>query len=159
MARAETRRRRAPVSVPVRHGERPARAAVTAVLLAAAMLASVTPAGAAGAAPASIGPGDAVIWYLGHCGYAVETERHLLIFDYIELEERPTERGLAHGFVDPAEIAGRDVVVFVTHSHVDHYDPLILEWRRSVARIRYVFGWQPEGGDRFVLRAGRIQDR
>jgi hypothetical protein len=28
--------------------------------------------------------GGAVIWYLGHCGYAVRTQNHLLIFDYQE---------------------------------------------------------------------------
>ena len=154
MAHAEARRRRTAVSIPVQHGEGPARTAAAAALLAAAILAAPTPAAVTGAAPAGAAAGGAGIWYLGQCGYAVETARHLLIFDYIELEERPGERGLACGFVDPAEIADRDVVVFVTHSHVDHYDPLILEWRKSVARIRYVFGWQPENaGDASCLTA------
>jgi len=126
----------------------------SALLSACSIPAAALGAGAPAPPLAPAAAGDAVIWYLGHCGYAVETARHLLIFDYIELEEHPTARGLARGFVDPAEIADRDVVVFVSHSHVDHYDPVILEWRRSVPRIRYVFGWQPEGaGDVSCLTA------
>ena len=67
-------------------------------------------------------PGEALVWYLGHCGYAIKTSNHFLIFDYIELEEAPTERGLAKGFIDPEELKDMNVTVFVTHSHLDHYD-------------------------------------
>ncbi|NHJ46171.1 MAG: hypothetical protein FK733_00150, partial [Asgard group archaeon] len=52
---------------------------------------------------------EVMIWYLGHCGYAVKTENHLLIFDYIELEEKPTERAIGEGFVDPEEIKDLNV--------------------------------------------------
>lgn len=31
-----------------------------------------------------IANGGGVIWYLGHCGYAIKTEHHFLIFDYQE---------------------------------------------------------------------------
>jgi L-ascorbate metabolism protein UlaG (beta-lactamase superfamily) len=90
-------------------------------------------------------PGEAEIWYLGHCGYAVKTQNHLLIFDYIELEENPSERGLDKGFIDPVEIGGLNVGVFVTHSHVDHYDKIIHGWGNTVENIRYFFGWKLEG--------------
>jgi L-ascorbate metabolism protein UlaG (beta-lactamase superfamily) len=36
------------------------------------------------------------------------------------------------------------VVVFVTHSHVDHFDPIIHGWRETVSDIRYFFGWEVE---------------
>ncbi len=99
----------------------------------------------AAAGSASAGePPSADIWYLGHCGYAVKTAKHLVIFDYIELEENPVERGLDKGFVDPAEIAGLDVIVFTTHSHIDHYDPIIRTWHKTIPKIRYVFGWKVE---------------
>jgi len=87
-------------------------------------------------------PGDAEVWYLGHCGYAVKTQNHLLIFDYIELEENPSERGLDKGFVDPVEIRDLNVSVFVTHSHVDHYDEIIHSWQNNIKKIRYIFGWK-----------------
>lgn len=87
-------------------------------------------------------PGEAEVWYLGHCGYAVKTKNHLLIFDYIELEENPIERGLDKGFVDPLEISDLNVSVFVTHSHVDHYDEIIHTWQNKIQNIRYIFGWE-----------------
>lgn len=131
---------------------------------AAASPAAATPAAATPAAPApstvprppakpavadlAVPPGEAVVWYLGHCGYAVRTAGHLLIFDYIELEETPGERGLDRGFVDPAEIEGVPVRVFATHEHVDHFDPLVMDWQRTIPDIQYYFGWHGPAGER-----------
>ncbi|MGV8040095.1 MAG: ankyrin repeat domain-containing protein [Thermoanaerobaculaceae bacterium] len=108
-----------------------------------------TPGGSAASSLPAPAPGEAVVWYLGHCGYAVRTSGHLLVFDYIELEESPTERGLAKGFVDPAEIKDLKVRVLVSHSHVDHFDRTILDWQKTVPDIEYVFGWQALEGARY----------
>lgn len=56
-------------------------------------------------------PGQAVIWYLYHSGWAVKTRNHLLIFDYTEPPERPTERSIDFGSIGPAEIGGLNVEV------------------------------------------------
>jgi L-ascorbate metabolism protein UlaG (beta-lactamase superfamily) len=98
--------------------------------------------------PPGISPGDASIWYLGHCSFAVRTARHLLIFDYQERRDgpqprtRPAATGLGRGWVDPAEIAADRVRVFVSHSHDDHFDPVIFAWRKAVPDIAYFFGWK-----------------
>lgn len=89
--------------------------------------------------------GEAVIWYLYHSGWAVKTKGHLLIFDYTEPPGRSGRRSLDDGSVEPAELDGRRVTVFVTHVHSDHFDPRILEWRAAVKGIRYVWGWEGEG--------------
>ena len=34
-------------------------------------------------------PGEAYVWYLGGCGFAVRTQHHLLIFDYQEKYDEP----------------------------------------------------------------------
>jgi len=130
---------------------------VTVVLLALVSVGLLRAAGTAPQAPptsasrvqeAAPGPGVATIWYLGHCGYAVKTARHLLMFDYIELEEQVRERGLSKGFVDPAEIAAANLSVFASHSHLDHYDPVILTWEKTIPSIRYFFGWKAGLGAR-----------
>jgi len=90
-------------------------------------------------------PGQAVIWYLFHSGWAVKTQNHLLIFDYTEASERPAHRSLDAGTIDPAEIADQDVTVFVSHSHDDHFGPQILGWRAEIKNIRYVWGWEGAG--------------
>jgi len=73
--------------------------------------------------------------YLGANGWAVTVGNRLLIFDYQE-ETDPSppaanERDLNHGYINPSEIEGFDVYVFVSHSHFDHYDLTIRSWEHS----------------------------
>ena len=90
----------------------------------------------------------AVVWYLGHCGYAVKIRDHLLIFDYQETRDgqqpkvRPVRPSLDAGWINPDEIKASKVRVFVSHSHEDHYDPIILEWKNTIPDIAYYFGWK-----------------
>jgi L-ascorbate metabolism protein UlaG (beta-lactamase superfamily) len=91
---------------------------------------------------AELEPGEANVWYLGHAGWAVKTRNHLLIFDYWESSAPRGDRSLADGYVNAEEIAAQAVYVFVTHSHGDHYDPIIHRWRQTVPNITYVFGWE-----------------
>lgn len=88
---------------------------------------------------------QAVVWYLYHSGWAVKTKNRLLIFDYTEPPERPARRSLDSGSIEPAEIADQNVTVFVSHSHPDHFDSRILEWRAAIETIRYVWGWEGAG--------------
>ena len=95
--------------------------------------------------------GEAIVWSLGHCGFAVKTRSRLLIFDYFSRGgSRPEKPSLANSFVDPGEIKAQDVVVFVSHSHGDHFDPVILSWQSTVRNIRYIFGWKAGKGDRAI---------
>ena len=54
------------------------------------------------------------ITYIGHSGFAVETEKSVYIFDYFkgELPDIP---------------ADKPVIVFASHSHPDHYNPQVFE--------------------------------
>jgi len=78
----------------------------------------------------------AEIWYLYHSGFAVKTDTHFFIFDYYL--DSPKGHDLDAGVIDPEEIKDLDVVVFVSHSHGDHYNPAIFDWRKTIKRIRYV---------------------
>jgi L-ascorbate metabolism protein UlaG (beta-lactamase superfamily) len=103
--------------------------------------------------------GEASIWYLGHCGWAVRTESKLLILDYSKeyanpIPQPPAHPALANGWIDPDEIKDRDVVVFVSHSHVDHYDEVIRSWEKTVKNIHYVFGWDNGTGRNVTSLAG-----
>jgi len=86
--------------------------------------------------------GSAQIWYLYHCGYAVKTANHLLVFDYWEPEEDKVDGFLTQGFVDPEEIKDLSVRVFVSHSHMDHWDERVLKWKEIIPDIKYFFGWR-----------------
>ncbi|MEW6365696.1 MAG: MBL fold metallo-hydrolase [Acidobacteriota bacterium] len=86
--------------------------------------------------------GQAIVWYLYHSGWAVKTKGHLLVFDYWEHGPKSPDDSLSEGFINLAAIAGLHVTVFVTHAHSDHYDPRILQWKKWVRDITYVFGWK-----------------
>ena len=90
--------------------------------------------------------GEAIIWYLFHSGWAVKTQSHFLIFDYWEEGKKPSHPSLMNGFINPGEIDTLSVVVFVSHSHSDHYDPIISTWKESISTIKYIWGW-PKGAD------------
>ncbi|MGD2033553.1 MAG: ankyrin repeat domain-containing protein, partial [Bacteroidales bacterium] len=87
--------------------------------------------------------GEAKVIYCGHSGWAVQTEKHLLIFDYWN-RNKGEKPGLANGSICPEEIQDLDVMVFVSHDHSDHYDTCIYEWADKVKKISYVYGFKPE---------------
>lgn len=102
--------------------------------------------------------GEARIWYLGHSGWGIQTESRFLIVDYIEDGSPTVARSLANGYVDPQEIADRSVVVFISHAHGDHWDPVVLEWAQTIPDITYVFGWDAEQGPGHVYCERRRQE-
>jgi len=115
--------------------------------------------------------GGAIVWYLGHCGYAVRTQNYLLIFDYQESRDGrqpkswPAQPSLAAGWIDPRETKDMKVRVFVSHSHEDHYDPVIFTWRTVIPDIAYYFGWKAADdssynylvGPRAELKSGSLE--
>jgi L-ascorbate metabolism protein UlaG (beta-lactamase superfamily) len=102
----------------------------------------------------------ATVWYLGHCGYAVRTRDHFLIFDYQErvdgrqAKAKPERPSLASGWIVPEEVKDLKVRVFVSRSHEDHFDPVIFSWRKVIPDIAYYFGWQVEGAPANACLAG-----
>ena len=85
---------------------------------------------------------EAVIWYLGHSGWAIKTKNHLLVFDYVEREANPAEPCLSNGYINPTEIKDQHSLVFVSHWHSDHYSQEIFDWEKSIKDINYILGWQ-----------------
>lgn len=69
------------------------------------------------------------VTYLHHSGFLVETSHTVLLFDYY------TEHGKYDKLV-PADYAGKDFYVFVSHAHGDHFDSRILRWAEQA---QYIF--------------------
>ena len=75
------------------------------------------------------------ITYLYNSGFLVETENHVLIFDYcLASTPDPTNQIIENALKRKAFIT-----VFVSHGHSDHFNPLILRWRVKRRDIKYVF--------------------
>jgi L-ascorbate metabolism protein UlaG (beta-lactamase superfamily) len=110
------------------------------------------------------------VWSLGGNGWALELGNKLLIFDYVEgTDPNPPAadeaRNLQRGYIDTEEIKDYETYVFVTHSHPDHYDPIIIGWQDMIDDITFFFGWgaseDPEHhyliGPRAHIRSGSVE--
>ncbi len=80
-------------------------------------------------------PEHVLVYYLYHSGFAIVTKNHVLVFDYYR--DCPSGGSTTADQI-LAAAHGRHVVVFVSHSHHDHYTPAIWEWPEKCAAISYV---------------------
>lgn len=95
------------------------------------------------------------VTYLHHSGFAVETETKILLFDYYT-------QGGRYAYFDPAAHTGKDIFVFVSHFHEDHYDRRILDWAGREG-VRYVFSkdvWAGRGftGEKLTVKPHEAHD-
>jgi len=80
----------------------------------------------------------AKITHLFHSGYAVETADHFLIFDYYQ--PLPGKHGgIAEGIITGDYLkTKKNILVFVSHNHADHFDSTILGWAKANPTITYI---------------------
>lgn len=77
------------------------------------------------------------VWYLGHSGFAVGIGNKLLLFDYYLDVSKNNERSLSSGVIESSEIKDKEVIVFVSHKHPDHFNPVIFKWKKQLPNVRY----------------------
>ena len=93
-------------------------------------------------------------WYLYHSGFAVETAAHFLVFDY--WRDTPAGGGLAAGVLRPEALPReKQPVVFVSHAHHDHFNPVIFSWAGRRPDIQYVLADGLPGGPGARIRPGQ----
>jgi L-ascorbate metabolism protein UlaG (beta-lactamase superfamily) len=84
---------------------------------------------------------EAIVRYLYHSGFSVETPTRfsgvrLLGKDSNEAKKPSLSRD---EFLDPDRFPKeKETIVFSSHSHPDHYDPVIWEWADKVPDIHYI---------------------
>ncbi|TCT15317.1 L-ascorbate metabolism protein UlaG (beta-lactamase superfamily) [Natranaerovirga pectinivora] len=77
--------------------------------------------------------------YLYHSGFTVETNNYLLIFDYFK-DHGLENKSVANGFIGKEDLeTKKKIIVFSSHSHHDHFNPIILDWINVNKAIQYVF--------------------
>ncbi len=89
------------------------------------------------------------ITYLYNSGFIIETTQHLLLFDYYK--EDANEKG-QRGLI-PKQLLNNEkkVIIFASHGHVDHFNPVILEWMNNRTDLNYVLSDD--------IKPGRIDER
>lgn len=79
------------------------------------------------------------IHYLYHSSFIIETKSNLLIFDYFNDKSDKELRNLQSGVItDEVLQTEKDILVFSTHSHYDHFNSLILSWKKVNSKIKYI---------------------
>lgn len=79
------------------------------------------------------------VYFLAHSGFAVKTKNHFLIFDYYKTRSKFMRKGLPSGILPIKELKKqKNITVFVSHSHYDHYNPAIFKWEEELNNVQYV---------------------
>lgn len=78
------------------------------------------------------------IIYHHHSGYSVQLDSTLLVFDYWrgENDSLALSAQLLPSFLNRFT----DVYVFISHSHADHYDPVVFTWQPRLKHVEYILG-------------------
>ncbi|MDL2330936.1 MBL fold metallo-hydrolase [Odoribacter sp. OttesenSCG-928-A06] len=74
------------------------------------------------------------ITYIYHSGFAIETERAVIIIDYYK--EPTCSTGISVS--DLLKGTKKPVYVLSSHAHPDHFNPAIMQWRRVNPTICYI---------------------
>ncbi|MBI9069293.1 MAG: ankyrin repeat domain-containing protein [Salinivirgaceae bacterium] len=88
--------------------------------------------------------GEAVVWYLNHSGWAVKTAKNILIFDYWQHTKTSDKPCINNGYICSEQLKDEKVTVFVSHTHRDHYDKEIFEWKKNINDITYILGFDDD---------------
>ena len=78
-----------------------------------------------------------MVYYIYHSAFAIELEKNILIFDFYKIpkDKKMEENDFYEKFVVRKD---KQVFVFSTHSHSDHFNPKILEWKNLNDSIIYI---------------------
>lgn len=87
----------------------------------------------------------AEIWHIHQSSFVVRTNNHCLLFDYGQDPSSQKENTTSI-----LELLGIDTpdrwntTIFVSHSHPDHFNPVIFDWRRYFHDLAYVVSYDIE---------------
>lgn len=77
--------------------------------------------------------------HLGHSRILVETENSILVFDYFQDTPLGLEVDKESSFLSTDNFqTDKNVFVFASHGHDDHFDPIIFQWSKVNPNISYV---------------------
>lgn len=81
----------------------------------------------------------AKINYLYNSGFTIETKNYLLIFDYYKDSVSKDLKTIKNGAISELDLkTSKKIIVFSSHSHFDHFNPVIFTWKELRPDIHYV---------------------
>jgi L-ascorbate metabolism protein UlaG (beta-lactamase superfamily) len=77
--------------------------------------------------------------YLFNSSFIVETENYLLIFDYYKDSVEKGSKNKSNGAISIDDFStNKKILVFVSHGHEDHYNPVIFKWADKASCVKYI---------------------
>ena len=70
---------------------------------------------------------DLIVEYINHSSFTVKVDNQILIFDNYKGDANLKD-----------EDKDKNISVFASHSHWDHFDSIILDWREDFKNIQYI---------------------
>lgn len=92
-----------------------------------------------------------LITYLYHSGFAVELEKHILLFDYYTGEESNHTK---QTWTLPEWNRDKQVCVFISHKHHDHFDMSVFQLAERYPDIHFFLGCDIKLSARYLERCG-----
>lgn len=78
------------------------------------------------------------IYYLDNSGFALFLEKSLIIFDYYRTVTDSPHKNVSGGIISREDLISRkNVYIFASHIHPDHFNPVIFKWQDIRPDIRY----------------------
>lgn len=98
------------------------------------------------------------ITYLFNSGFAVEINDKIIIFDYCLFTCDDEKKSLSTGVVSKEDLEGKSsIVMFVSHSHKDHFNAAILRMKARNKNIKFIFSDDiPVKNDAILMREGEF---
>jgi ankyrin repeat protein len=95
---------------------------------------------------ATLNEGDAWLWYL-RGGFVVKTKGHLLVFLMQNIIDESPEAGLANGKLNPNELAGQNITIFINNIHAYQMEEENLKkLAKQIPGARFVLSFKPNTG-------------
>jgi len=77
--------------------------------------------------------------YLYNSSFKIETKNHVLILDYYNDSVEGGERNSSRGVIGIEDLeTNKEMLVFSSHSHGDHFNKLIFNWAEINPYIKYI---------------------
>jgi len=90
------------------------------------------------------------ITYLFHSGWLIETEREVIVIDYIPAEGMSLD-SVVFKKLQQSSAAGKRPYLLITHEHNDHFHKPLLEWRHRLKNLTTILGWKYATSDKEIL--------
>ncbi len=82
------------------------------------------------------------IHYFYNSGWLLETEKHILIFDFVSHDPSGITLANLQQQINAAK-SDKEILVLVTHGHNDHFDETVFNLAGQNKNMRFLFGWDP----------------